>query len=257
MAARQQLAEAVDDPSLTVALERREGHPEEVELDGRAALDDRAVIGRRRKRISMADDDPGQVGALGLEDVELIEPDRRLDGMGRDREPGAAGRPGGGAVDALLLRGQPRLLGPDLADNPGPDAGSRTPSVASPTNVRERVHRPAVDDRLRPGSGRRDTSRSPSRPGGRWPATRPATRDRARPRRGSGRRGPATGRPERRELVVDDRRRGGAPSSPSDWDVPERDRGVLMREDPAEVRGVDRDQDGLDPAVARAVRSTC
>ena len=77
VAAREQLADRLDDPALALALERREAHPEEVELDRRAALDDRQVILVRGVRVGVADDDPGQVDALGLEHVELVEPDRR------------------------------------------------------------------------------------------------------------------------------------------------------------------------------------
>ena len=38
--------------------------------------------------------------------------------MGGDRGTGAQGGAGGGAEDALLLRGDPRLVGADLADDP-------------------------------------------------------------------------------------------------------------------------------------------
>ena len=44
VAARQQLAQELDDPALAVSLDGGEGHPEEVELDARAALDDREVV---------------------------------------------------------------------------------------------------------------------------------------------------------------------------------------------------------------------
>ena len=72
-AARQQL----DHAALAVSLGRREAHPEEVELDVRAALDDREVVVEDRVRIGVADHDPRQVGAFLLEDAQLGEPDRR------------------------------------------------------------------------------------------------------------------------------------------------------------------------------------
>ena len=71
----------------------------------------------------MADDDPRRVGALVLEDPQLVEPDRRQDGVGRDREARPPGGARGGPVDALLARRDPRLVRADLADDPGPDAG--------------------------------------------------------------------------------------------------------------------------------------
>ena len=49
--------------------------PEEVELDVRAALDDREVVVEVRVRVGVADDDPRRIGALLLEDPELGEPD--------------------------------------------------------------------------------------------------------------------------------------------------------------------------------------
>ena len=73
--------------------------------------------------VGVADDDPRRVGALRLEDPQLVQADRRQDGVGRDREAGPAGRPGGGAMDALLAGREPRLVGADLADDAGPDAG--------------------------------------------------------------------------------------------------------------------------------------
>ena len=79
--------------------------PEEVELDRRAALDDRQVVGRIGIRVGVADDDSREVGALRLEDRQLVEPDRRLNGVGRDREAGPASRARRRAMDALLLGG--------------------------------------------------------------------------------------------------------------------------------------------------------
>ena len=150
VAAREQLAEQVDDPALAVALGRREGHPEEVELDARAALDDRQVVVEMRVRVGVADDDPRRVRALLLEDPQLVEPDRRQDGVGRDGQAGPSGGPGRRPMDALLLRRHPRLVGADLADDAR--AGRRvspTPSVASRDElVGEVVDRPPVDPGL-------------------------------------------------------------------------------------------------------------
>ena len=112
----------VDDPALAVALGRRERHPEEVELDARAALDDRQVVVEMRVRVGVADDDARRVRALLLEDPQLVEPDRRQHGVGRDRQAGPPGGPGRRAMDALLLCRHPRLVGADLADDPGTDA---------------------------------------------------------------------------------------------------------------------------------------
>ena len=190
MAAGEQLAEVVDDPALAVPLERRERHPEEVELDGRSALDDREVVVERRVRVGVADDDPCQVGALRLEDRRAGRARPRLDRVGRDRQAGPAGGPGRGPVDPFLLGREPRLVGPDLADDPGPDAGPadarRSPRGRSRRPGRRRS---AGRSAPRPGSGPRGTSRSPSRCGGRsrGPARR-ARPDRGRRRRGSGRR---------------------------------------------------------------------
>ena len=103
-----------------------------------------------------------EVGALGLEDVELVEPDRRLDGVGRDREPGPAGGPGGRAVDPLLL-GESHGLSVPIS----PMIPARMPVSPTPIGrvaddlVGERVDGAAIDRAPRPGSGRRDTSRCP------------------------------------------------------------------------------------------------
>ena len=126
-AAREQLEEQPDDPLLALALHRREAMPEEVELEVRAAAADLEVVVERGVRVGVADDDPGRVDALLLEDPQLGQADRRQDGVRRDRQPGPPGGPRGGAVDPLLGRRQPRLVGPDLADDPGPDAASRRP----------------------------------------------------------------------------------------------------------------------------------
>ena len=62
----------------------------------------------------------------------------------------------------------------------------------------------------------------------------------------------AAGRPERGELL-DDHRLVAAelPVVPAVRDVPERDRGVLVGQDPAELGRIDRPEDGLDAAAGR------
>ena len=94
MTARQQLAQELDEPVLAVLLDSGEGHPEEVEFDARAATDDLEVVVEDRVRIAVADDDPGRVEALLLEDAELGQANRGQDRMGRDRQAGAASRRG-------------------------------------------------------------------------------------------------------------------------------------------------------------------
>ncbi len=67
---------------LAVSLRGRERHPEEVELDVRAALDDREVVVEDRVRVGVADDDPRRVR----------RPPPRRSGAGRARP--ATGRRG-------------------------------------------------------------------------------------------------------------------------------------------------------------------
>src|SRR5512141_2195165 len=70
--------------------------------------------------------------------------------MGRDRQAGAPRRPGDRAVDPLLAGREPRLVGPDLADDPGPDrrvqAGYREADLdLGHELVGERAHGTTVD----------------------------------------------------------------------------------------------------------------
>ena len=83
----EQLAQELDEPVLAVPLDGREGHPEEVELDARAALDDLEVVVEDRVRVGVTDDDPGRVER---------PPPRRC---------GAApGRPGTGSTWVVIAR---------------------------------------------------------------------------------------------------------------------------------------------------------
>src|SRR6188508_2217289 len=52
-------------------------------------------------------------------------------------------------MDTLLERRHPRLVGPDLADDPGPDPGvADTIRRLADELVGEVIHRPSVDQRL-------------------------------------------------------------------------------------------------------------
>ena len=74
----------------------------------------------------MSDDDARRIGALGLEDPELVEPDRRQDAMRGDSQAGPPSCPRAAGGPAPRRR-HPRLVGPDLPDDPGPDAGVADP----------------------------------------------------------------------------------------------------------------------------------
>ena len=150
MAAREQLAQQLDDAALAVALERRERHAQEVELDVRAALDDREVVVEMRVRIGVADDDP-RPGRPLLSKIQLGETDGRQDGVGRDRRArsGREARAAARWTRSSRAR-QPRLVRADLADDPGPDAGLPDPvGRLADELVGEVVDGPPVDERLR------------------------------------------------------------------------------------------------------------
>ena len=131
VAACQELAQELDDAAFAVPLDGAERHPEEVELDRRAALDDREVVVEVRVRVGVADDDAAGIGALLLEDPELGETDVGQHRVGRDRQPGPAGRARGRPMHPLLGRRDPRLVRADLADDPGPDARCPPPRPRS------------------------------------------------------------------------------------------------------------------------------
>ncbi len=73
MAGCQQVAQQLDDPALAEPLGRREGHAQEVEFDARATTHDREVVLEDGVRIGVADHDASRVGALRLEDRELVQ----------------------------------------------------------------------------------------------------------------------------------------------------------------------------------------
>src|SRR5215203_621308 len=84
VAATEEVAQKLDDAVFAESLDRRERHPEEVELDARTAFDDAEVVVEDRVRVGMADDDARRIDALLLEDAEQRQPDRREDRVGRD-----------------------------------------------------------------------------------------------------------------------------------------------------------------------------
>ena len=97
----------------------------------------------------MADDDAGRVDPLLLEDLQLLEPDRGHHRVGRDRETGPASGPPGGAMDALLGRRDPGLVGADLPDDAWLDPGvPHSVGRLADQLIRQRVHRPALDEGL-------------------------------------------------------------------------------------------------------------
>src|SRR5438128_1674766 len=100
-----------------MALHGRETHTQEIELQVGAPPDDLEVVLERRIGVGVTDDHARGVQPLLLEDTELLEADRRHDGMGGDGQAGPPGRPRGSAVDALLERRNPRLVRPYLADD--------------------------------------------------------------------------------------------------------------------------------------------
>ena len=121
--------------------------PEEVELEVRAAPDDLEVVVEDGVRIGMADDDPGRIDALVLEDAQLGQAHRRHDGVGRDRQARPARGPAGRPMDPLLERRQPGLVGADLADDPGPDTSvpSTPPSIpATSSSARSSTERRSI-----------------------------------------------------------------------------------------------------------------
>ena len=171
--------------------------------------------------------------------------------MGRDRQAGPAGGPGGGAMDPLLPRRDPRLVGPDLADDPRPDTAVPHPlGRLADDLVGQLVDRAPIDQRL----GRVVRVAVPARahhdvePGRFGQADEPGRlASDARQRQIDERR--ATGLTESKELIEDHRLiPAQLPVVPAVRDVPERDRGVLVGQRPAEVGGVDRATDRLRPA---------
>ena len=215
-----------------------------------------------RVGIGVADDDPRRIGTLFLEDAELGEADVGQDGVGRDGQPGRARRPGGRSVDTLLGRRDPRLVGPDLADDPRPHAGlPHSLGRLADQLVGQVVGRAAVDARL----GRVVGGAIPAAAHDDVEVT--GRRESDQPRRvppDAGERQvdqPAPARlPEARELGEDHRLVAGQlPVIPAALDVPQGDLGVLVRQRETERIRLDGTEDRLDVghggrcyAVARA-----
>ena len=124
-------------PCFSVGVER---HAEEVELDQRPAVDQRQVVVQHRIAVRVTDHHPSGIHPLLIEDgqlggthvdtacVEIARPVRRRAARHRHGSP-------------LLGRRDPRLVRPDLTQDPDPDAGvphprpsrrGRAPRRASP-----------------------------------------------------------------------------------------------------------------------------
>ena len=97
----------------------------------------------------MADDDPRRIDALLGEDLQLRQADRRLHAVGGDRHPRPQAGARGGAVHPLLERADPGLVGSDLADDAGPDAGIGDAVLElGDDRIGQLVNRTAVDQGL-------------------------------------------------------------------------------------------------------------
>ena len=199
--------------------------------------------------IGVADDDPRRIGALVLEDAQLLETDGESTLCVVMAEPRAASCPGRGAMDALLQRRYPGLVGPDLADDPRSDARiADAVGRLADELVRQVVDRSSVDQRLGrvvrpsiPAAAHHDVEAGGAgdtgEPGRIAADTRHRQIDQA----------PATGLAERRELLEDERLVAGQlPVVPPRRDVPQRDLGVLVREREPEIARIDRTEDRLD-----------
>ena len=154
----------------------------------------------------------------------------------------------------LLGRRDPRLVRPDLADDPGPDPAVPHPALdLGDQLVGEVVCRPAIDEGLRRVVGRAVPAAAhhevePARLGQAAQPGRVATDA----RQGQVHEAPPAGRAEPRELVEDHRLVAGQlPVVPARLDVPQRDLRVLVRQGEPEVGRVDRAEDGLDVGHGR------
>ena len=97
----------------------------------------------------MADDDPPRIEALLLEDRSCASPTSDMTAWVVTARPVRRAARAAARMDALLLAGQPRLVGPDLADDPGRTPVPRTPAVALADElVGQVVDRALLDARL-------------------------------------------------------------------------------------------------------------
>ena len=112
------------------------------------ALDDREVVVEVRIRVGVADDDPAGSAPSSSKIAQLGEAHGRQDRVGRDREAGPPRGPGGRPMDALLGGRDPRLVRPDLADDPRPDARLPHPvgrSRATSSSARSSTDRRSIE----------------------------------------------------------------------------------------------------------------
>ena len=161
-------------------------------------------------------------------------------------------------MDALLLRREPWLVRADLSDDSGSDARPGDAVGRVPDDlVGEVVDRPAIDQGFRGVIGLAVPARThhdvevgrlgqPDQPARVATDTRRREVDDRRSTHGG----------ELQQLLGDDRLVAAElPVVPAIGDVPERDRGVLVRQREPESRGVDRTADGLDMRVRHEARS--
>ncbi len=144
---------------LLVGLEVAE--PDVVDLDVDAALEQAQLMVDVALVAVVADDDPVRRDALLEQDGDLLRPEPAGPlAVGADRDAGLALCPRGRPEDALLGRAQEVDLGPDLADDPRPDAGP----VDAVDDIADRAGRPArrrSSARCSPGRPAGGTSRRP------------------------------------------------------------------------------------------------
>src|SRR5215218_925668 len=204
----------------------------------------------------MPDHDPAGVHTLLLEDRQLRRANVGHHGMRRDRESGPTARPCDGAVHTLLGGRDPRLVGADLPEDPGPDPGV-------PDAVRrlcdellgKRLDRPPVDEQLGrvvrgpiPAGPHDEVQAAPRREAGQPPRVAPDAR-----RSEVDERAPS-GIAKRRQLLEDERLVAGQlPVVPAALDLPQVDLRVLVREGEPELSGVDRTADRHDVCHPRIV----
>ena len=182
-------------------------------------------------RVGVTDDHPLGTETLLDQDVELGSADGRCHAVGRDGHAGRDRGPRRGAMDPLLGRAEPGLVGADLADDPGPHAGPGDPVLELGDELgRQLAHRPAGDARLRwvvglaiPAAAHHDVE-----PGSAGEAAQPL-RIAADARQGEVDERGAAAAPEVPQLVGDEVvGRAEGPVVPARRDLPQADAGVLV-----------------------------
>ena len=189
------------------------------------------------------------IDALLFEDAQLRQAHRRAHAVGGDRHAGLARGARGGAVHPLLLGADPRLVGPDLPDDPRPHtrAGDAVSQLPDHLGCQLIDAAPVDQGFLRvvglaiPAATHHDLD---ARPACQAPQ---ALRVAADARRGELHQRRAAAPPVIAQLVGDEVLVGGElPVVPSALDVPEVDAGVLVRKGEADSLGWDRPTDGHD-----------